>query len=118
MSFQNTISEDGYCSHYHRSININVIPTFGHIVNVNEPDRQAKVSLSSLSSEKSNNGEPETELSTQCPETSTLLATLPFRSRKLLKNLLLRTTSTTTSRDLDSAGDSASDSLMSHLSSS
>ena len=43
MSFQNTITEDGYLSLYLRSININVIPTFGHIANVSEQDKNAKV---------------------------------------------------------------------------
>jgi hypothetical protein len=43
MSFQNTITEDGSFPLYFRSININVIPTFGHIVNASEQDKNAKV---------------------------------------------------------------------------
>jgi hypothetical protein len=45
MSFQNNITEDGYSLLLFRSININVIPTFGHIVNVSEQDKNAKVLL-------------------------------------------------------------------------
>lgn len=38
MSFQNTVLPDG-------SININVIPSFGRIVNANETDKQRLVNF-------------------------------------------------------------------------
>ena len=43
MSFQNSYSEDGYYAMIFRSININVVPSFGHIVNVSESDKNKVV---------------------------------------------------------------------------
>ena len=52
MSFQNTVLPDG-------SININVIPSFGRIVNANEADKQRLVSfLYNKSYHKFKDGEP------------------------------------------------------------
>jgi hypothetical protein len=61
MSFQNSISEDGYYSINLSSININVIPSFGHIVNVSEGDKSKVVANISFRQDKLNNGEPKKE---------------------------------------------------------
>jgi len=99
MSFQNTISEDG-------SININVIPSFGHIVNVNETDKNKVVHLSLFSSMKLINGNRKKEHFTINLKTLILLAMLHSVSAKLLKNQSMRSIFTSTSKNLDSAKDS------------
>ena len=100
----------GTSVHSLRSININVIPTFGHIVNVNEADRQAKVFLTTFRSEKSINGVPKMEHFMPSLETLTQLVTLPSLWRKWLRNQSLKNTSTITLRGLDWAEDSDFDS--------
>lgn len=43
MSFQNTVGPDGYNLFNFRSININVVPSFGRIVNVIDIEKDSKV---------------------------------------------------------------------------
>jgi len=61
MSFQNSISEDGYIYNNISSININVIPSFGHIVNVSESDKSKVVGRIWYRQYKLKNGEPQKE---------------------------------------------------------
>ena len=91
------------------SININVIPSFGHIVNINEVDRNKVVPPYLCRSMKSINGENKEELSTACPETLTHPDMFLSALRKPLKNPLQVNISMITSRDQDLAEDWDSD---------
>ena len=92
-----------------RSININVIPSFGHIINVSEVDKQRQVTQLLFSCRKSRPGEPERGLCMLLPKISILLAMPHLVSAKWLNSLLNRSTFMITSKGQGSAGDLASD---------
>ena len=92
-----------------RSININVIPSFGHIVNVNDNDRRNIVRPYLPRSARFKAGEAGKELFTVSQETSTLPDMPHSVLRRLLRSLLPSSTSMTMLRDPVSAEDSVSD---------
>jgi hypothetical protein len=91
----------GKCTGYLRSININVIPSFGHIVNVAEGDKNKVVRLRLCSSGKYNTGDRPREPSTPHPRTSILLVMLLSACGKLLRSQLTANISTNMLRDQD-----------------
>ena len=76
------------------SISINVVPTFGHIVNVSETDKNTTVYSHSFSSEPLKTGNLGTGPFTQCPRTLISPATPLFQSVKSSKNPSIKNTST------------------------
>lgn len=104
MSFQNSYGPDG-------SININVIPSFGHVVMLPEQEKNMTVQFCLCSWHKSINGELweefwDKDLLTLIPQGMHLSAQM-----KLSKTLSIKNTSTNMWRDRDLAEDSDSDTL-------
>ena len=75
MSFQNSYGPDG-------SININVVPSFGRIVQLPEQQKHVTVNTLSFSFRKSMHGDPAREPFTSAPLTSTPLDMFPSVTRK------------------------------------
>lgn len=96
-------------AHPFRSININVIPSFGHIVNVSEPDKNKLVVQSWCRLEKLRPGEARRELFMSHPRTLTHHATLHSAWEKLSRSQLTKNISMNMSKDQGLAGDSDSD---------
>lgn len=111
MSFQNSFSPDG-------SININVVPSFGRIIQCPENQKYATVHPTLSRSQKSMPGEHAKEPSTTGPLTSTPAATSPSAPRKSSRSQSISSTSTSMLKDPDSAEDSAFDDLNNYVSSS
>ena len=107
MSFQNSVSWVTLPSR--SSININVVPSFGHIVNVGDNDRKNIVRIHSFRSTSSKTGGAERAHSTLNPATSTPPATPPSASRKSSRNPSPTSKSMTMSTGPASAGDLDSD---------
>lgn len=93
-----------------RSININVIPSFGHIVNIGENDKQRQVRFLALRFKKFRHGEPEKELCTTLPEILTHPATPPSVLERLSNSLCPHNIFMNMSKGQDSAEDSDFDS--------
>lgn len=92
-----------------RSININVIPSFGHIVNINEVDKQRQVWISRYSSKKLRPGDRKRVLFTSPPRISIPPDMLPSASGRSSRNLSMPSRSMSMLRGPDSAEDSDSD---------
>jgi hypothetical protein len=98
MSFQNSFGPDG-------SININVVPSFGRIVQLPEQQKAVTVLVSPYRSLRSRRGGDGRELFTLVRPTSTPADMCRSAPTKWLKTLLTNRTSTNTLRDPDSAAD-------------
>ena len=109
MSFQNNITEDGYSLLLFRSININVIPTFGHIVNVSEQDKNAKVLPRWVSWERWSSGDKRRVPFTTSPRISIPRDTPLSVWERWLRSPSTASTSTSTLRGRDWAEDWDSD---------
>lgn len=95
MSFQNTVLPDG-------SININVIPSFGKIVNVGEFDKTKVVLFyPNESYQKLRDGRQPTDPSPTSQLISTLRDTFRSAQEKSSKNQSISNTFTNMSKDLD-----------------
>ena len=98
MSFQNSFGPDG-------SININVVPSFGRIIQCPENQKFTTVLPILCRSLKSMLGELEKVPFTKDPPISTPLAMSPSAPRKSLKTQSINNTFTSMSRDPVSAED-------------
>ncbi len=95
MSFQNQVLPDG-------SININVIPSFGRIVNVVETDKNNVVHVNhNVSYLKSRDGREPTDPSLKGRLISTLADTSPSAQGKLSNSLSTNNKSMNTSKNLE-----------------
>lgn len=92
-----------------RSININVVPSFGHIVNVAEGDKNKLVTPPLCSSARSNSGDSKRAPSTSGPRTSIPPGTRPSVSARSWRSQSARNTSTSMLNVRGSAEDSDSD---------
>ena len=98
MSFQNSYGPDG-------SININVVPSFGRIIQL--PEQQKYTTVFNLLPRllKLKHGERKKEPFEADQLISILAGTFPSALNKLLSSQLPKTTFTSTLKDLDSAED-------------
>lgn len=88
-----------------RSININVVPSFGRIVIIGDYDKNARVNTTLFSFLKLKLGNREKEPSDQDQQTSTQPDTSHSVSEKLLRIQSIKFISTNMFKDLDSQGD-------------
>lgn len=92
-----------------RSININVVPSFGHIVNVAESDKNKLVTPPPCSSARSNSGDSKRAPFTSGPRTSTHPDTRRSVSARSWRSQSTRSTSTSMLNVRGSAEGSDSD---------